>query len=302
MQRMARSLVSFLPGLVIMMLCPLTVHAQDRTLEWKFKLGDKFQLVTNSELKQTIKATRQEEQKLETNYVITSNFEVTKASDEMYELKQTIESIKIQAPSGLAPSKLYQQLQGVTFTLTLNKDKQLTKLEGYEEMMKKVTSDDPNLRRVVQTILPEDTLRTSVQESIAFLPGKSVTPSQKWERSFTMALGSLGSMQVTNQYTYEKDETVQNEMVSVIKVLPRFQYQSPRVDPVGLPMQVLKGSVQVEPANGTIWFDRLNGRLVKSEMTLHLKGKFDVRTGGQEATVEIEQDQKVEIKRVDVTK
>lgn len=276
--------------------------AQDRVLEWKFKLGDKFQLVTTSELKQIIRATRQEEQKLDTIYVITSTFQVTKASEEVYELKQTIDSIQIQAPSGLAPSKLYQQLQGVSFTLTLNKDKQLTKLDGYEEMMKKITGDDPNLRRVVQSILPEETLRTSVQESIGFLPSKSVNLGHQWERSFSMALGSLGTMQVTNQYTYEKDENVQNDLLAVIKVQPRFQYQAPKADPVGMPMQVLRGSVQVEPASGLIWFDRINGRLVKSEMKLTLKGKFDVRTSGQEATIEIEQDQKVEIRRVETAK
>lgn len=267
-----------------------------QSFAWNFRVGEQFQLETTTELKQTIKVTNQEAFQQEQRLTLVSNYVVAQKDNDSCALEQTIVSIKVQNPTGGAPGKFYQQLEGSKLRLTLtNKNREL-RLDGYEDMLKKVAGDDPNVRRVVQALLPEETLRRSLEESFAFLPPESIALGESWERKLVASLGPLGTLNIVNTYTYEKTEMDGNQSLHRFSVKPKITYSLPKSDSTGLPFQVTGGDLRAEGASGTLWWNSVEGKLARSEMKLKLAGKLKIRAKEQDATLELQNDQSVEIR------
>jgi hypothetical protein len=164
------------------------------------------------------------------------------------------------------------------------------------DLLKKVAGDDPNVRRVVQSLLPEETLRRSLEESFAFLPAEPVAPGESWERKYTAGLGPLGSLNIVNVYTYEKAEMDGNQLLHRISVQPKISYSPPKADTTGLPFQIPSGEIRAEEAGGSLLWSTSEGRLVRSDMKLKLVGKLKIKAKDQEANMELESEQTVEIR------
>lgn len=269
--------------------------------EWKFREDDRFQLETNVELRQIIRVTNQEELRQENKYSILCTYTVKQKDSENVVLEQRVDSIKVLTPAGAAPGKYYQKLEGCTLKLTLNKNNQLTRLEGYEELLKNVAGDDPNVRRVVQAMMGEEAIRRSIEEAFAFLPTEEVAPGQSWERKFTTNLGPLGTIALTNVYTFEKSETDAGRLLCRISVKPQISYSPPKSDTTGLPFQIPSGELRAQEAVGTLWWDASEGKLARSEMKLHLVGKLQLKAKDQEATMNLDTEQVTEIRLVKPT-
>lgn len=275
--------------------------AAKQTFRWNFREDDKFQLETTTEVKQLIRVTGQEEVRQEQRYVLLATYTVKQKDSENTVLEQRIDSVKVMLPTGVAAGKFYQELEGTVLRLTLNKKNELTRLEGYEELLRKVSGDDPSARRVVQAILPEETLRKAIEASISFLPTEEVAPGQTWERKLSSSLGPVGTLNVTNVYTYAKTETEGGRLLHVFTVQPQISYVPPRGDATGLPIQITGGEVKAEGAEGALWWDASEGRLARSMMKLKLAGKLKLKSKEQEATMDLENEQLVEIRLVKPT-
>lgn len=275
-----------------------------QSFRWKFPApGGSFTLETTTDLKQTVKVTKQEETKLVQRCTLTCSYTVeqAQADGESTTLLQKIEAVRVQAPVGSPPGKIYQQLEGATLKLTLNKSCQLIRLEGYEDLLKKVAGDDPNVRRVIQAIVSEESIRRSIEESFAFLPTDEVAPGQSWERKFTGSLGPLGTLSIVNVYTYERPETEGGQILQRISVRPQIVYNLPKAESAGLPFQIPSGQVRVVQAGGLLWWNAAEGMLARSAMTLHLVGKLAVKARDQDAVLDLDSEQTVEIKLVKPT-
>lgn len=279
---------------------PPAAGAKQR-FEWKFRDDDRFQMETNTELRQTLRVTNQEELKQEQKYTLLCTYTVKQKDSENCVLEQRIDSVKVMTPAGAAPGKFYQQLEGCTLRLTLNKNNQLTRLEGYEELLKKVAGDDPNVRRVVQAMLSEETIRRSIEESFAFLPAEEIAPGQSWERKFTTSLGPLGTLTLTNVYTFEKTENEGGRLLCRISIKPAIAYAPPKSDTTGLPFQIPGGDLKATEASGTLWWDASEGKLARSELKLHLVGQMQIKAKDQEAKLDLDSEQVVEIRLVKPT-
>jgi hypothetical protein len=271
------------------------------TLSWKFVKGGKFYQETTTTLKQTTKIRGQEAMQ-DLEHVTITSFTVKEVNqDGTIVLEQKIESIrtsgKPEVSSGVA--NLLQEMQGASFTITLSRDLKITKLEGYEELLKRVARDDPATLKVVQTLMSRETLQNATEEAFAFLPKEALRPGKSWERKMTAALGPIGTVTGTHTYTYVGPKTVGGKQLQEVAIEAQLSYQPPRGDAGLLPFQISKGELQVQSGKGVLWFDNHLGRLAQSEMKMRLHGTLTIVAMGQEHTLVMEQDQSVKIRITD---
>jgi hypothetical protein len=267
------------------------------TLQWKFRDGQKFYQSTTTTIKLVTKINGQETRQ-ETEHTTVASYTVEKTgADGTVTLKQVIESLarKPMESTTTSPDFL-KQMQGATFTITLNGDMQITKFDGYDALVKRLTADDPNAERVMRATLPEETLKRSAEEAFAFLPKQPLKVGDRWERRVDVALGAIGTLSATHIYRYEGPETVDGKVLQKISVEARISYTPPKPDAGVLPLQITRGTLRADKSQGTFWFDANAGRLAASEMHMHLSGTLDISSMGQQYSLSLDQDQTVNTK------
>jgi hypothetical protein len=281
-----------LSGLCLLLLVgPASAQTQ---LKWNFQENAKFYQRTDTALKQSMRVMGRDT-KQEMNYVtVLSSTVLRKSPDGSVVLEQKIEAMEPKkAEGGEAAAGVLAELVGSSFRITLSPQMQVMKFEGYEDLVKKLSRDDPTATKTVRAMMPEETLRRSAEEAFAFLPEGKVNRGDKWERRLTVPLGPLGNLAAVYQYTYEGPERVDGQTLEKIAVTANLTYQAPKGEGAGLPFQVTKSDLRAETASGSIYFDATRGRLVRSSMTLRLKGTLTISAMGQEFPLEMEQDQTV---------
>ncbi|MCS6978263.1 MAG: hypothetical protein NZM31_14830 [Gemmatales bacterium] len=274
-----------------------TASAQVR-LAWSLNKGDKFYQETRTRLKQTTRV-RGQETRQEAEYVTRSSFTVQeRGMDGSVTLEQKIEAITPEGKTELSTSaaRLLREMQGAVLTYTLSPDLRVLRIDGYDELMKRLAGDDASALKVVQTLLARETLQTAVEEAFAFLPREPMRPGHAWERRLTTSLGPIGSLTGRQQYTYEGPEDQDGKRLQAIRLELQLEYQPPRADAGILPFQVERGELRVIEGKGRLWFDSIAGRLVRSELNLKIAGALVVSVQGQQYTLELEQDQTVQIR------
>src|SRR5262249_24469090 len=183
------------------------------------------------------------------------------------------------APGG-TDDKFNQQLVGATFKVTVNPKGEVTKFEGYDDLMKKLVGDDANGRKVFQAIMPEEAFKRSAAEAFAFLPDQPVKTGAQWERKLETSLGPLGSFSTKRQYTYEGQEQADNKTLEKITFTASTAYTPRKPGDTTFPFQVSKGDLKVEDLKGVIYFDAAAGRLVRSESSMKVRGNVTIVISG----------------------
>jgi hypothetical protein len=271
------------------------------TLEWKFKEGDKFYLQTDSNLAQTITSAGTEvKQQIDQSMV--SSFTVKKKNaDGSLVLEQKIENVTVKTSGpGTMETKPPEGLKGAVFTITVNPKWKITKFEGYDALVKKLSGEDPAVDRLIRAFLPEEILKASAEEAFGFLPDKRVKKGDSWERELVYPLGPLGTLTATNKYTDEdkNKEKVAGKDVERITAAMTIKYQKPELkkpeEAAGaLGLQILEGDLKAKDAKQTIYFDPAAGRLVKSETKLRVEGMLTYSAVGKKTEMEIKQEQTI---------
>jgi hypothetical protein len=272
--------------------------AQEVKLEWKFKPGDKFYLQTDSSVKQTMRTPslgKELKQETEQSTLFSVSVEAVNA-DKSVVLEYKIEGVIARSATGggaaALEEKLQQQLTGATFKVTLGAKGEVTKFEGYEDLVKKLAGDDENAKKVIRALFSEDELKAKATDALRFLPDGPVKIDAEWERDSKWPLGPLGSFELKKKYTYKGIE----KAVPINKALPAINYHvpdpkySPPPKPEGapLPIQVAKGDLRAENFKGTVYFDAEAGRLAYAETTLTVKGTVSFAGQGQGGNVDTE--------------
>ncbi len=283
----------------------LPAHGQV-AMEWKLKEGDKFYLETVSTFKQVMRTLGRE---LKQDLEQTTVFGVTvtkKDADGSFVLEQKIEALMIKNAAGTAggtDDKFNQQLIGAVFKVTVSPKGEVTKFEGYDDLVKKVVGDDAAARKVFQAIMPEEYSKRSAAEAFAFLPDKPVKTADNWERKLETSLGPLGSFSSKRTYTYEGRETAEGKDLEKITFTAATTYNPPTPPKSGEPpafaFQVDKGDLKVEDYKGTVWFDAAAGRLARSEWSMRVRGTVVITVSGTKIDTEAQQDQTVKIRLLD---
>src|SRR5262249_13447185 len=185
------------------------------------------------------------------------------------------------------------------FTIALSPRGEILRVEGYDDLLKKLAGEDAALQKGVQALLSEETVRQSLAEAFSFLPDKPVKPQDQWERKQEIALGPLGHLSFKRSYTYDSREKVGGKELDRITFTAATTYQAPKAGDANAPLQVAQGKIEADDFGGTITFDAAAGRLVQLEMEMKLKGTLLLTVNGSNVATETQQTQTVKIRLLD---
>jgi hypothetical protein len=257
-------------------------------LQWKFKEGDKFYVEDISNSKEKIVFQGKDiEQKRKTTMV--TSYQVKKVTPEGTVLVSKIESVKPVSEGGLGVDldKILEKLEGATFTITLDKKGKLTKFEGYNEFMKKLTEGQEEVGKIIKMMITEEVLRKSAEEAFSILPPNPVSKGDNWKFDNALSFGPLGSFKMTHHYTYQGME----EGLAKIGLKADMKYFPPKGEGgLGL-FKVVRGNLKSEGANGKLYFDPEKGRLMKYSLAMIFRGTLTLDVMGQTIDVDVTIDQ-----------
>jgi hypothetical protein len=276
------------------------------TLEWKFKEGQTFYQEMTTKTDQSMKVMGSDIKQSQTQTFIFS-WTPEKKDGDNWVLKQKIEGVKMRIEIGGQPIEydstkeqqtssalgdFFKALVGSEFRLTLNKDLKVTKIEGRDEFLKKLSAANPQMDALLKQILSDEALKEMADPTFAAVPTSAKKPGETWEKTTKLDMGPIGRYENTYTYTFEgKDKDKAN--LNKIKVDTALKYFPPSETAAGggLPFKIKSADLKSKDATGTILFDNEKGRVEKSDMSVKLSGELKIEIGGQVTPVNLEQSQ-----------
>jgi hypothetical protein len=247
----------------------------NHTIEWKLKEGDTFFNKTTVDMTQEIEFLGQKvEQQMTMKTVL--RFKVKSVKDGATVVEMTYLDNKIDAP-GLPGFNVGDKLKNVTFTATLDKDRKVTKFEGYDKFLDALTDGDEDQKKLMKAMMPESAVRQMPAQMFAVGPGKPVAVGDTWKRDEKLALGAIGNIETKQDFklTEVKDD------VATITEKADLTFKAGDGD-AGLPFQIKKADLKVDKYTGTHKFDIKAGRAAESKVDMNMGGTMTIAAAGQE--------------------
>jgi len=224
------------------------------------------------------------------NTVVTQKIEGVKLKIEVAGNPITFDSAN-PTTGNAALNDFFKALVGSEFKLTLDKDMKVTKVEGRDEFLKKLTQANQQMDTLLKRILSEEALKQMADPTFGILPKQgAVAKGDTWKRESELSLGPIGSYKSIFTYTYEGQDE-KNKDLAKIKVDTNLTYVAPTGTEEGLPFRIKTADLKSKNAKGSVLFDVKKGRLEKSEQSLELEGNLDIEISGMSTKVELKQKQ-----------
>lgn len=253
-------------------------------LAWKFQEGESY-LIENVEKTSQNLEFMGKTVKQESTVTTRSRFTVKHKT-----AKETVLTIKIEditsrstAPAGGKDldKDVAGKMKGAVFTVTLNPAYKIVKLEGFEELIKKIADGDEEVEKLVRARMTEETLKRSLEEPYQFLPHKPVAKGDTWKQNAVVPLGAFGSFKVVKTFTYA-GKVAGGDNISFTSAMT---YTSPSGD--GAVIKITKGNLKAEDGKGTFLFDADKGRLVRGDNHIAIRGNLTVEFMDQQQSMSL---------------
>jgi hypothetical protein len=279
-------------------------------LAWKFEKDKTFYQKMETTTEQTMKVMGSDIKQKQTQTFFFSWTPVKEDKEKgTWEVKQKIEGVIMRIEIGGQPieydstkeqqqstalSDFFKQLVGSEFTLTVDKDFHVTKIEGRDAFLKKLTNQNPQMEALLKQILSDEALKEMADPTFAAIPNKEVKKGDKWDKTSKLDMGPIGKYE--NKYNYEymgPNKDKKNE----IKVETELKYTPPGDNTTsgGLPFKIKSANLSSKNAGGTILFDADKGRVEESNMKVTLEGELNIEIGGQNTAVKLDQTQTTKV-------
>jgi hypothetical protein len=291
---MQRYLCCLLFGLLL----PVAAFAQTGKavlLEWKFKEGEKFWVDTLTRVEQIEKVGTLQGANIVLMRTITS-YLVKKMTESNYvELEAKIESTRYennQTSDSQKMSTLFGMLQGATFKLTMNPEREVQKLEGYSEWLLKLAAQLPasEIDRL-RSLVPEADIRNAASEGFGFLPGKEITLNQLWKKKCELNLAPAGVLNYQVTYTYRGNDKGKEKIVIDCKENGKYT-MTPGMSAAGTQSEFTLAS-----RTGTIWFNNQTGKLDQAEHTYQTQGTILMPATATSAAATLQVTNRIQVKQ-----
>jgi hypothetical protein len=291
---------------------------QEVDIKWKFEKGKTFYQEMTTESKQTMKVMGIE---INQNQKQTFFFSWTPDSqdekDKSWRIKQRIEGVQIDlqisgtqiaydsfkdaAATNNPLADFFKALIGAEFILTVGPDMKVTKVEGKDEFLKKLTNVNQQMEPLLKQILSEDALKQMSDPAFAMVPDKPVKAGDTWKRTSRLNMGPIGTYESTMTYTFEGMDEKEKDLAR-IKVATELKFVPPAAAAgaaATLPFKIVSADLKTKDATGTILFNVAQGRLHSSDLSLTLDGKISIDVSGMTSEVELNQKQTTKVKTLD---
>ncbi len=315
-----RLLTAFLT-LALVAVPAFTQGTQEKAkLAWKFEKDKTFYQKLTTNTKQTLKVLNNDvtQDQSQTFYF---SWTPEKQEGDSWVLKQKIEAVqmdiniggsKISFDSSKAAdasnplSEFFKGLVGSEFKVTLSLKEnniKVTKVEGRDDFLKKLTNANPQMKPLLDQILSEKALTEMAEPTFAVVPQKEVSVGEKWTKDTTLDMGPIGKYENKYTYTYEgknkegKDD--KEKKLDKIKVETTLKYVAPTDAQSSLPFKIKEANLKASDAKGTVLFNSEAGHVESSVMDLKLEGDLSIEIGGQTTKVQLTQTQNTTLKAIE---
>jgi hypothetical protein len=257
-------------------------------LQWKFKEGDKFFLEEKMVSEIAVTALCQKFTEKQSSSRV-SSFVVKTVNVDGIVMEQRIESWKTQSVGGFlggmedAGKLLEQVCKDVVFTLKMSRSGAITKFEGYDKMLKKISDINAAEAEQFKQLATEDVLRSPLDMAFDLLPEKAVSKGDKWRKNSELSIPALGKLTFATDFVHEGKGKGGDAISS--KATITFQ---PSKGDLGMGVKLLKVALKKNEQVGKLTFDADKGRLVSRDLAMPLVGTFTVEAQGMQIDVELD--------------
>lgn len=249
---------------------------------WKLQKGDVFYAKAVSVMKQTVEAAGQKQEQ-EQEQTVYHKYAIKSADKDGIVLEQTILRADV---TGNLPGagEAAKKMKGIVLTFTLNAKMEVTKVGGYDKFLDSLAGDDPAARKLLASVLNEDTVKQGVTELFGLAPAKAVKVGDSWKKTTKMSMGPLGSFKADADYKYASG----NATTDKASWKANATYSAPKDGGDG-PFTISKGELKSDKFEGEFSFDKKTGRVASSVTRAHFAGKLTISVMGQEIEMEMDQ-------------
>lgn len=184
----------------------------------------------------------------------------------------------------------FEALKQADLKLTIDSDTlKVTKIDGAETLIDKLSSTNPQLQPLLKSILSEAALKQMAEPTWGAVPTSPKKKGEDWKKEYTLDLGGIGTYDTKYTYILASDDA----KVAKIDIKADLTYKAPPGDRRTLPFEIKSADLTGKTTgdkNEAI-FDKEKGRIESSTVSMELKGKMDIAISGQTTTVELNQTQ-----------
>ena len=270
-----------LTALALAFACAAPAAADE--LKWNLKAGDTFYAKTVAENDMTVQVMGQT---LPMKQTITGvlKLEVTAASADGRTVKLTYVDMKMDLGVPIPGAEgIGDKFKGATLTATLDKDFNVTKLEGFEKFADKITGDDPMAKAMLGGLVNKDTLNQTFGQLFLPLPAGPAKDGATWTKEEKVPFSGFGTLVTKRKFTLEGEKSG----VATIKETADVTFKPGEGAGGGLPFEIKAGELTVKDYKGTHEFDAKAGRLKGSKQSMSMSGKMSVEAMGQKIDMEL---------------
>lgn len=186
-------------------------------------------------------------------------------------------------------TEFFEALKQADLKLTINsKTLEVTKIEGAETLIDKLSSTNPQLQPLLKSILSNEALKQMAEPTWGAVPTKAVQKGSTWDKKYSLDLGGIGTYDTKYTYTVASDDA----KVGKVDIKADLTYKAPG-DRRNLPFEIKSADLTGKTTgdkNEAI-FNKEKGLIESSSVSMELKGKMDIVISGQTTTVELNQTQ-----------
>lgn len=203
-------------SIAVTLLLSCTAYGQKTyTLKFNPADGSKYEVLTNMKTK-TFQNVMGQDMEFNMDYDINMSYNIKNEGDykrlsmiydrlkmSMNVMGQSVNMDSHDPDSSNVASKAFKALQGQTVQVVLTPQGKVVKVEGSEEIMGKLGTDEMQ-QQTIKGILGEDAMKNLMEQSFGFYPGNPVKTGDSWTSTFT--LKSPYVIFATTTYTLVKVE------------------------------------------------------------------------------------------------
>lgn len=184
----------------------------------------------------------------------------------------------------------FKAVQQAEFTYTISpgpKGMKVTKIDGRDDFVKKLSATNPQMEGFLKSILSEQAMISMAEQTWFALPPDGAGKS--WSRESELDLGPVGKYTISMNFA-RGDAKDKNEVINLEKASMTYAPPGKKGD---LPFEIKKDStLTTKKASGQFLFNTDKGRWESTQMEMDLEGTLNIEVGGMETAVRLEQNQK----------
>jgi hypothetical protein len=279
--------------------------------KWQFEKGKTFYQEVTTETRQTMKVMGNNVAQTQ-KQVFLFSFTPQRREGDGWVVREVIEGVKAEIDVGGTKiaydstkeeagdnplAGFFKALVGTDFTLVLDGNTKVVRVEGVEALAHKLAAGNPQAGPAPALTLGEDTFKELATQTFLSLPGREVNKGDSWTRQGTLDMGPLGRYTLPYEYTCAGTE---GKFVKFRVDNSGFKYEGAQGNAANpLPFKVRQANLKSKKSGGLIVFDTAKGRVDNSEMVLELEGSLSIEIAGQVSEIELSQAQKTTVLTTD---